>query len=299
MGLNALSRQRARQARSAVTRWWGQARHDTAEDPELVAQLRRRLRRARAAAEREKAEKERLRRELRTTRVSLRNPFPEIELPATVLAVADTVVAEQLSYLRRENLLALAAVVREADLAGREGLVIEAGTALGGSGIVMASAKAPTRTMRVYDVFGQIPSPSDRDGEDVQQRYEVIAAGAARGVGDDLYYGYRDDLLGEVTASYERLGVPLDDHRVELVRGLFQDTLEVDEPVAVAHLDGDWYDSTMTCLERIAPRLVPGGRLVLDDYYHWSGCRTAVDDYFAGRTGFQLEHRARLHVVRR
>jgi O-methyltransferase len=85
---------------------------------------------------------------------------------------------------------------------------------------------------------------------------------------------------------------------VELVRGLFEDTLDLDEPVAFAHLDGDWYESTMTCLERIAPLLAPGGRIVLDDYYHWSGCRTAVDEYFAGRDGYRFEERARLHVVR-
>jgi hypothetical protein len=66
----------------------------------------------------------------------------------------------------------------------------------------------------------------------------------------------------------------------------------------LAHLDGDWYESTMTCLERIAPRLVPGGRIVLDDYDTWSGCRTAVDEYFKDRKGFRLERRDRLHVVR-
>ena len=54
----------------------------------------------------------------------------------------------------------------------------------------------------------------------------------------------------------------------------------------------------MTCLERIAPRLVPGGRIVLDDYYKWSGCRTAVDEYFKDRDGFRFERRAKLHVVR-
>jgi asparagine synthase (glutamine-hydrolysing) len=37
---------------------------------------------------------------------------------------------------------------------------------------------------------------------------------------------------------------------------------------------------------------------VLDDYQSWSGCRRAVDEYFAGRDGFTLEHRSRLHVVR-
>jgi asparagine synthase (glutamine-hydrolysing) len=82
------------------------------------------------------------------------------------------------------------------------------------------------------------------------------------------------------------------------VRGLFEDTIRLDGPVALAHLDGDWYESTMTCLTRIAPLLVSGGRIVLDDYYTWSGCRRAVDEYFADREGFRFEHRTRLHVVR-
>ena len=92
--------------------------------------------------------------------------------------------------------------------------------------------------------------------------------------------------------------MPADERNVELVKGLFEDTIDLDAPVALAHLDGDWYESTMTCLERIAPLLVPGGRIVFDDYYYWSGCRRAVDEYFADRDGFTLEHRARLHVVR-
>ena len=54
----------------------------------------------------------------------------------------------------------------------------------------------------------------------------------------------------------------------------------------------------MTCLTRIVPLLVAGGRIVLDDYYAWSGCQTAVDEYFAGREGFRFEEGARLHIVK-
>ncbi len=162
----------------------------------------------------------------------------------------------------------------------------------------MAAAKAPGRGMKVYDVFGMIPAPSEQDGPDVHRRYEKIAGGEAKGVGGDTYYGYRDDLYEEVKASFSRLGVPVDEHNVELVQGLFEDTIDLDEPVAFAHLDGDWYESTLTCLERLAPLIVPGGRIVLDDYDHWSGCRRAVDEYFADRPGFRLEHKAKLHVIR-
>ena len=152
--------------------------------------------------------------------------------------------------------------------------------------------------MKVYDVFGTIPPPTERDGADVHQRYEKIATGEARGPGGETYYGYRDDLYGEVVESFARLGVPADEHNVDLVQGLFEDTIDLDASVALAHLDGDWYESTMTCLTRIAPLLVPGGRIVLDDYYKWSGCRAAVDEYFADRDGFRFERHARLHVVR-
>ena len=51
-----------------------------------------------------------------------------------------------------------------------------------------------------------------------------------------------------MTESFARLGVPVETHNVELIRGLFSDTMTLDEPVALAHLDGDWYESTMTCL---------------------------------------------------
>ena len=175
---------------------------------------------------------------------------------------------------------------------------VEAGTARGGSAIVLAAAKSRDRPMKVYDVFGMIPAPGERDGDDVHARYEQIAGGEAKGVGGATYYGYRDDLYHEVEASFARHDVPVGEHNVELVRGLFEDTIRLDEPVALAHLDGDWYESTMTCLERIAPRLVPGGRIVLDDYYKWSGCRRAVDEYFAAHDGFTLEHGAKLRVVR-
>jgi asparagine synthase (glutamine-hydrolysing) len=117
-------------------------------------------------------------------------------------------------------------------------------------------------------------------------------------MGGETYYGYRDELPAEVTESFARHGLPVAETNVELIQGLFQDTITLDEPVALAHLDGDWYASTMTCLTRIAPLLSVGGRLVIDDYDTWSGCRAAVDEYFAGRGGFRFERRGRLHIVR-
>jgi hypothetical protein len=252
-----------------------------------VRRVRRKI--ARLAAPEMEAELRRAHAELDAVRYDL---TPKVE------KAIKSARAEHLTYLRPHNLRSLASIVAEAERAGLPGLIIEAGTARGGSAIVMAAAKSPERPMKVYDVFGMIPPPTEADGPDVHERYRKITAGEAKGVGGETYYGYRDDLYDEVTESFARLGVPVADNHVELIRGLFEDTIELDEPVAVAHLDGDWYESTMTCLTRIVPLLVPGGRIVLDDYYAWSGCRTAVDEYFADRGGFRFEERARLHVVR-
>ena len=78
--------------------------------------------------------------------------------------------------------------------------------------------------MKVYDVFGMIPPPGERDGEDVHRRYATIVEGRSKGIGGETYYGYRDELLTEVTESFARHGLPIADNNVELIQGLFEDT---------------------------------------------------------------------------
>jgi hypothetical protein len=63
---------------------------------------------------------------------------------------------------------------------------------------------------------------------------------------------------------------------VSLVKGWFDESLptflrEHDEPVAFVHIDCDLYTSTKTVLDLLAPRFVPGSRLVLDDFMYMPG----------------------------
>jgi hypothetical protein len=179
------------------------------------------------------------------------------------------------------------------------GLLVEAGCALGGSAIVITAAKARTRPLRVYDVFGRIPAPSERDGEDVQLRYSLIQSGAADGIRGHQYYGYEDNLYEIVKGNFADLGFPIDAYNTQLIKGLFEDTLNFSEPVALAHIDGDWYDSVLICLERTAPHVVQGGVLVIDDYEAWSGCHRAVEDFLAiNPDAFSRRQRARLHLIK-
>jgi hypothetical protein len=69
-----------------------------------------------------------------------------------------------------------------------------------------------------------------------------------------------------------------------MVKGWFADTVPVTKSeiglIALLHLDGDYYDSTMLVLTELYPQVVPGGVLAIDDYQHWLGCRRAVDEFF-------------------
>ncbi|NYJ00773.1 asparagine synthase (glutamine-hydrolyzing) [Nocardioides thalensis] len=269
----------------------------TPERQQKLKKARQRIAALKAELEKRKGQLALMRRELEALRTFSLDVFPDHRVPPDLARKITALREDKLTFLAQEQLESLVSCVLETEAAGRDGILIEAGTASGGSAIAMALAKSPGRELHVHDVFGLIPAPGERDGADVHERYAAIVAGKGSERDDD-YYGYRDDLLGEVTSSFARHGVPVEDNAVRLVQGLFEDTITGDEPVALAHVDGDWYASTMTCLERISPRLVPGGRLVIDDYYTWSGCRTAVDEYFAGRPGFRVEMRAKVHVVR-
>ena len=72
-----------------------------------------------------------------------------------------------------------------------------------------------------------------------------------------------------------------------LVKGWFSDTLPAFNPpdsIALLRLDGDWYDSTMTCLDSLFDKVAPSGLILLDDYYAWDGCSRALHDFLSRRS---------------
>jgi O-methyltransferase len=183
------------------------------------------------------------------------------------------VVDERLTYLSWSRLRNLEQAAKAA--ASLEGDYLECGVGLGGSAAVIGATKPQHSTLHLYDTFGMIPPPGDNDPAESMARYEEIASGASEGIGGDQYYGYVTDLEGQVRQTLERFGVEAVSHP-----GVFEETLEPG-PVAFAHIDCDWYDSVRVCLERIYPRLVAGGQVVIDDYYDWGGARRAVDEFLA------------------
>lgn len=209
--------------------------------------------------------------------------------PKAVRQTWSRVRDENLSYTTDRQLHQLLEVVRRTAPSGA--LIIETGCARGGSAILMCSAKAPQRPMRVYDLFAMLPPPSEHDGEDMRARYAEIAAGDAVGLGGDQYYLYDEDLMATVTNNFARFGYPVGANNVQLIKGKAQDTVAVAEPVALANIDVDWYEPVTACLERIMPHVIVGGAVALRAYSDWSGCRKATDDYFSrvGREGLTFD----------
>lgn len=224
----------------------------------------------------------------------LRRLFPAqrtAEDISALVKVSETLIAQvrakSLSYCGRPKLENLSEAAIRLRCEKVPGAFIEAGVALGGSAIVLAKLKEPGRRLDLYDVFSMIPPPGPQDGEDAHRRYAEIKSGGSAGLGGNPYYGYVDKLVDQVRANLEGFSIDLRREHVSLIQGLFEDTLHPQGAVALAHIDCDWYEPVRTCIDRIVPKLSPGGIMVFDDYSSYSGCTRAVDELLAQRPDFE------------
>jgi O-methyltransferase len=150
-----------------------------------------------------------------------------------------------------------------------EGDLVECGTWRGGMSAAMAWA-VPGRHSVLFDSFEGLPDAKPIDGPS--------ALHWSREVRD--YDNCRAEEALAVQAM-ERVRQP----DFEIVKGWFEETIPVwakrQRPIAVFRLDGDWYESTMLCLEHLWPLVSRGGVVIIDDYYTWDGCSRAVHEYLA------------------
>ena len=93
--------------------------------------------------------------------------------------------------------------------------------------------------------------------------------------GFDTFQGLPEDWEDhQGKGVYSQDGVlPKDNTNVELIVGLFQDTLEEfldehPEPIAYLHIDADLYSSTKYVFDNIEDRIVPGTVISFDEVYN-------------------------------
>lgn len=170
---------------------------------------------------------------------------------------------------RLENSLGLAMDVIEREIPGD---FIEAGIWRGGVVAVWAALlkSQPGHGRKVYgaDSFEGIP-PAKPD------QYPADSAHT----GCDGMEILNDNSKARVEGYLSRLGLLSED--LVLVEGWFNETLAniETEKFAVIRADGDTYESTIQILENLYPKLSDGGYIIIDDYFSWAGCRSAVEEF--------------------
>lgn len=159
------------------------------------------------------------------------------------------------------------------------GAFVECGVWRGGCAAVMAyvaNKSGSNRKIWLFDSFEGLPEPSEMDGIQAKRFASNRSSGKL-------------ESINKCVASLqdvERLlfsELSLRSENVIIQKGWFQDVLPQIRnkigPIALLRLDGDWYESTKCCLENLYENVVPGGFLIIDDYGHWQGCKTAVDEF--------------------
>lgn len=205
--------------------------------------------------------------ELRQDRTTAAAPYDGSECAGLLALVREH---SMLGEARLQSLYALARSVCERDIPGN---FIECGVAGGGSSALLAMviARHSKRPRRLYslDTFEGMPDSSEAD---LHQGTQAEATGWGAGT-----CAAPESAVRLLLENFEVSGI------VETVKGLFQQTLPVIRqglaPVAFLHLDGDWYDSTMTVLQNLHGLYSPGAMIQIDDYGYWDGCRQAVHEF--------------------
>jgi O-methyltransferase len=165
--------------------------------------------------------------------------------------------------------LRLASLIRDVG-----GDIIECGVWRGGMIAGIAELLGNERKYWLFDSFEGLPPAQEIDGL-AAIRYQKDPQG-------EWYFNNCTADESEARHAMELATT----HSVAFVKGWFKDTVHQADvgKIALLRLDGDWYESTMTCLEAFYPRIVEGGIVIIDDYHTWDGCARAVHDFLSRRS---------------
>ncbi|MCP8883381.1 TylF/MycF family methyltransferase [Devosia sp. XJ19-1] len=149
------------------------------------------------------------------------------------------------------------------------GALIETGVWRGGACMMMKAvmtAYGELRDLYVCDSFQGLPEMKEGPDSSLPLNENPILAAP----------------LDQVQSHFSRLDL-LDDS-VHFIEGWFADSmpqLRTNGPkqIAVLRLDGDYYHSTKVVLDNLYDRVVPGGIVIIDDYFVYEQCAKAVEEY--------------------
>lgn len=166
------------------------------------------------------------------------------------------------SMLNLEKGLNLYHLLRQTLLLGIPGEVVELGSYRGLTAILMQKtllSADSSKTLHIFDSFQGLPSKNPEDILDRSFPTRPCDIQDNQRVNGGWFASARSCL----EQNFHHYNVPLP----VIHEGWFADTLhELPANIAFAHLDGDFYSSTLEGLQFLYPKLSPGAIVVIDDY---------------------------------
>lgn len=153
------------------------------------------------------------------------------------------------------------------------GDIVECGVWKGGMSAAIADSLNSNKHFHLFDSFEGLPAASEKDGKmaiDWQQNEH----------GSTFY----NNCSAEEKHAIDVMSYSKAKNNFTTVKGWFNETLPnypFKNGISILRLDGDWYDSSMTCLDSLFHQVNPGGLIIIDDYNTWEGCSKAVHDFLS------------------
>lgn len=185
--------------------------------------------------------------------------------------ISDQVDEREVAIVLRELSAALSAT--------EVGAVTEFGCYAGTTSLFIArwlTIQKYTREFHVYDSFEGLPEKRSED----QSR-----------AGDQFRAGELAASKKQFVLNFHKAGLALPRIHKKWFDDLSAD--DIPDKIAFAFLDGDYYASILTSLQLVWPRLMPGARLVVDDYANEAlpGAARAVDEWLSRHPAtLRVEH---------
>lgn len=190
--------------------------------------------------------------------------------------ISDQITADRLSVVLRELERALTQKV--------SGDIVELGCYIGSTSVFLRrvlNEQGSQAALHVYDSFSGLPPKSIQDASPAGTEFKA----------GELKVGKKD-----LVKAFKKAGLQL-----PIIHKAWFDQLkptDVPEQIAFAFLDGDFYDSILTSLHLVWPRLSPGGVITVDDYARSAlpGVERAVHDFFQGKD-VSLRHEHNIAII--
>ncbi len=190
------------------------------------------------------------------------------------------------SLLNKGKLFTIINAVDYLEKSAIKGDFVQTGVYQGGSVMMvlfrLKELKSVSRSFFLYDTYEGMPEPTKYDvsffGQKAIKKYNKVKLGKSS-VGSN----WVNASLEEVKKNIKLANYPL--NKLHFIKGKIEDTIPktIPKKIAFLHLDTDFYESTKHSLQYLYDLVVPGGIVIFDDYFHWQGCKKAIDEFIEKR----------------